>query len=497
MFAILPLSLLFQAMPAWAQLATNDRIVIEQRNLTLPTGETVSYEIGTLYVPENRSKPASRRIGIGFARIKAPHPTGAPPIFWLPGGPGLSVLGAFTGKNEAAQSRLRSWLTFGAAGDLVVIEQRGYTSRGEMLVETSAASPLDKPASVQADSRAMQALARRAVAQNPDKDLSGYTIDAFAADVDDLRRALGYDKISLFGGSFGSQWSLAVMRFHPEIVARAVLSSVEPLNNGFDMPSHVFAALQRIAYDADRDPGLAPYLPTGGMMAVVRALHQRFATAPIRMDIRDNAGKSQTIMLGAEDLQLALMAHTDEAEHWPAFILSLYYGHYDAWARQTMEDRRAGPVTLIGPLADSSLGVTADREHQMRSDPALDLLGTWNFEANLVSAPDWPTPDMGDAVRRPRVTPIPVVFVHGDWDTSTPVENTLGLLPYFPNGHAILVHRAGHDGAFYQLRESPGAKQAIYDFLRTGNTRELPTEVSLAAPRFEVPAFAPPSRSSR
>jgi len=155
MFAILPLSLLFQAMPAWAQLATNDRIVIEQRNVTLPTGETVSYEIGTLYVPENRSKPASRRIGIGFARIKAPHPTGAPPIFWLPGGPGLSVLGAFTGKNEAAQSRLRSWLTFGAAGDLVVIEQRGYTSRGEMLVETADASPLDEPASVQADTRAM------------------------------------------------------------------------------------------------------------------------------------------------------------------------------------------------------------------------------------------------------------------------------------------------------------------------------------------------------
>jgi pimeloyl-ACP methyl ester carboxylesterase len=497
MLAFVPLALALQIMPASAQRATSDRIVIEQGIAKLPTGETVRYEIGTLYVPENRSKPASRRIGIGFARIKAPHPTGAPPIFWLPGGPGLSVLGTFTDKSEGAQSRLRSWLTFGAAGDLIVIEQRGYTSRGEMLVETANASPLDKPASVQADARAMRVLARRAVAHNPDKDLSGYTIEAFAADVDDLRQALGYDKISLFGGSFGSQWSLAVMRFHPEIVARAVLSSVEPLNNGFDMPSHVFAALQRIAYDADRDPGLAPYLPKGGVMAAVRALHQRFAAGPIRVNIRDDAGKAQTIMLGAEDLQLALLAHTDEAEHWPAFILSLYYGHYDAWARQTVEDRRASPVKLIGPLADSSLGVTADREHQMRTDPALDLLGSWNFEANLVSAPDWPTPDMGDTVRRPRVTSTPVIFVHGDWDTSTPVENTLGLLPYFPNGHAVLVHRAGHDGAFYQLRENPAAKQAIYDFLRTGDTRGLPTEVSLAAPKFEVPGFAPPGRPQR
>ena len=176
---------------ASAPQTSTDRIVIERGSVELPTGETVPYEIGTLYVPENRDKPDSRRIGVGFARIKAPRPTGAPPIFWLPGGPGLSVLGAFTDVNEAARSRLRSWLTFGAAGDLVVIEQRGYTSRGEMLVETADASPPDEPASVRADAAAMQALARRAVARNPDKDLSGYTIQAFAADVDDLRRALG------------------------------------------------------------------------------------------------------------------------------------------------------------------------------------------------------------------------------------------------------------------------------------------------------------------
>lgn len=485
------LSLLLLA-PSAARAGTpSDQIVIKHGSVTLSTGETVAYEIGTLFVPENRDKPESRRIGVGFARIKAPHPTGAPPIFWLPGGPGLSVLGAFTDEGETARNRLRSWLTFGAAGDLVVVEQRGYTIRGEMLLETAEATPLDRPASVEADARAMRVLARNAVAHNPDKDLSGYTIEAFADDVDDLRRALGYEKISLFGGSFGSQWSLAVMRFHPGIVARAVLSSVEPLNNGFDMPSHVFAALQRIAYDADRDPGLAPYRPKGGMMEAVSALRQRFAAGPIRVKFRDEAGREQEVVLGAEDLQLALLAHTDDAKHWPAFILSLYHGRYEDWARQTARDRAAGPVTLIRPLADTSLGVTAAREHQIRTDPAVELLGAWNFAPDLASAADWPTPDMGDAVRLPRVTATPVVFVHGDWDTSTPIENTLGLLPYFPNGHAILVHRAGHDGTFYQLRENPAAKQAIHDFLRTGETKGLPTEITLTAPRFETPSFPP------
>ncbi|MDI1444022.1 alpha/beta hydrolase [Polyangium sp. 6x1] len=453
------------------------------------------YEIGTLYVPENRRNPGSRLIGVGFARIKAPQPTGAPPVFWLPGGPGLSVLGAFT--EEAEKGRLRSWLTFGAVADLVVIEQRGYTRRGEMLEATSEALPLDQPGSARAEAEAMRALARAAIAANPDKDLSGYDIGEFAADVDDLRRALGYDRISLFGGSFGSQWSLAVMRLHPEIVARAVLSGVEPLNNGYDMPSHVFAALQRIADDADRDPGLAPYLPAGGLMGAVRALRLRFAEDPVRVQVDDEAGRKRTVVLGSEDLQLALLSHTQEGERWPAFLLSLYHGHYEAWAREVIEERQASKTKLIGPLVDSSLGVTAARERELRSDPAVEMLGTWNFESNIASAPDWPTRDMGDALREPVESAIPVLFVHGDWDTSTPIENTRSLLPHFPNGHAIFVHRAGHDGTFYQLREDPAAKQAVYEFLRTGKRENLPVELALQVPKFELPPFAPPARDGK
>ena len=91
---------------------------------------------------------------------------------------------------------------------------------------------------------------------------------------------------------------------------------------------------------------------------------------------------------------------------------------------------------------------------------------------------------------------IPVAFVHGDGDTSTPIDNTLGLLPYFRNGHAILFHRGGHDGAFYHLRNEPAAKQAVLDFLRTGHVEGLPTEVTLPLPEFERPDLPTPAKSS-
>ncbi|QSQ17680.1 alpha/beta hydrolase [Myxococcus landrumensis] len=490
---------LLMALPsgALAQQHKPGEVVIERGSVELEPGTRVNYELGTLYVPESRRNPKSRLIGVGFARLKAPRPTGAPPVFWLPGGPGLSVLGSLIDNDAAGKGRLRSWLTFGAVGDLVVVEQRGYTRRGEMLEASTVASPLDRPISVKAEAEAMREVARRAVAENPDKDLSGYDISELAADVDAVRRALGYSKISLFGGSFGSQWSLALMRLHPERVARAVLSGVEPLNHGYDMPSHVFGALQRIAYDADRDPGLAPYRPEGGLMEAVRALHRRFAEGPVRVQVRDSAGQTQTVVLGAEDLQLAMNSHTQEGEQWPAFILSLYHGRYEDWARDVIAERAAGKTKLVGPLIDSSLGVTAEREHQLRTDAAVALLGTWNFEANIASASDWPTRDMGDALRKPVPSAIPVVFVHGDWDTSTPIDNTLGLLPYFPNGHAIQVHRGGHDGPFYLLRNEPAVKSAVYEFLKTGKTAGLPHEVTLPVPSFPLPSFAPPVAATK
>jgi pimeloyl-ACP methyl ester carboxylesterase len=335
-------------------------------------------------------------------------------------------------------------------------------------------------------------MASAAVMANPGKDLAGYTLVQLAADVDDLRAALGYEKVSLFGGSFASQWSLAVMRLHPDIVARAVLSSAEPLD-GYDVPSQVFAVLQRIAFDADRDSGLAPYLPSGGIVAAIRAVRDRLSAAPAVVTVKDENGQAQAVTLGPEDFQLALLSHTQDGADWPAFILSIYHGRLDDWAREVIEQRKAGSQGLIRPLIDTSTGVSPARLQRLRTDPAVDLLGTWAFEIDVASAPAWPTPDLGDDFRTAVPSSIPVLFVHGDWDISTPVDNTLSLLPYFPKGHAILVHRGGHDGTFYQLREQPRLKAAVYEFLRTGQMENLPVSVSLSVPKFTIPSFSAPA----
>src|SRR5437667_4610668 len=91
-----------------ANTPANDRkageIKIEPASLTTLGGETIPFELGTLYVPENRSDPKARIIGVGFARFRPRHSTGVPPTFHLDGGPGASFLeGLRPGNNKHAR----------------------------------------------------------------------------------------------------------------------------------------------------------------------------------------------------------------------------------------------------------------------------------------------------------------------------------------------------------------------------------------------------------
>lgn len=473
--------------PAAAHRAGN--IVTEAGSVTAADGARVAYEIGTLFAPENRKVAGSRVIGVGFARIKARRPTGAPPIFVLPGGPGRSYLGALTGDDADSKALLAQLLPYAEAGDVVVVDQRGWSSRGDVLELTVPEKPLDEPRNREAEAAEMTALARRAVAANPGKDLAGYTVVQCAEDVNDLRLALGYPKISLSGQSFGSQWSFAVMRLHPDVVVRAVISGTEPLDKGFDSPSQILASLQRLAWEAEQDSKLKPYLPKGGLMGAVRTVEDRLRSAPVTVAL---PGGARRITLGVGDFQGSLLR---SPASWPAFVLSVYYGHYDDLAQEAAE-RRAnaeGPVRLIEPLIDSSLGAPAQRAYLLTTDPATDLMGFWDFDALMASAKAWPAPVLDDAFRLPVQNPTPVIFIHGDWDIATPVENMLGMLPYFPNARAVLVHRGTHHSREPLFAARPDIAARVMTFLRSGELAGLPSEATLPTRAFDVPDFAPPT----
>jgi pimeloyl-ACP methyl ester carboxylesterase len=60
-------------------------------------------------------------------------------------------------------------------------------------------------------------------------DLSAYHSAASAADLNDLRSALGYEKLNLYAVSYGTRLALTLMRDYPDAVRSAVLDSAYPL----------------------------------------------------------------------------------------------------------------------------------------------------------------------------------------------------------------------------------------------------------------------------
>lgn len=285
------------------------KITLETRTVALPDGSTVEYELGTLHVPENRNDPASRTIGVGFARFRALAPTGAPPTFHLPGGPGGSYVRGLTltkadpAARKLSERQAADLKLYRQIGDVIYVDQRGCSDLGEDLVYAYdiPAKPLNQPGSMARETAEMVEASKAAVADNAKKgiDLRGYTVIECAADVNDVRRELGYERITLIGQSFGSQWSFAIMRLHPDIVARAVLSGVEPLDCGYDMPSHIYASMRRQWQAVEREAAFKPYLPAGGIAGAVSEIARRLERDRSRSIRRTNPARPSPSPSGA------------------------------------------------------------------------------------------------------------------------------------------------------------------------------------------------------
>jgi len=447
-------------------------------------GKTGEYEVGTFYVRENRSDPDSRIISIGFSRWRAKREATQAPIFLLPGGPG----GSYQERNPGNPDlRKTPFFITGIwnRSDIITVDQRGASSRGAILTARYEGIAPKPDIGIEHKVEDAEQFAKSATKKYLDSktDLRGYTVLECIEDVNELRQALGYDKISLCGGSFGSQWSFGIMRKHPEIVERALLSGVEPLDHGYDMPSHVFAMLERTWRVINKDPRFQPYLPPGGMKEAAEVVIKRLEEG---IEVK----KSGLLGFGKAEV-VRVLGPTDFPWREPAHILELYHGKTSRWASK--RGRPRGNVQILYHLIDSSLGVTPERKKRLFDDPATRFLTTQSFEPLMSAAEFWPTADVGDEFRRPVGSDIPVVFVHGDWDDRTPIENTFEIEPYFPNSHTLIVHRAGHGTITRQMyAEHPKVFNKLMTFLSRGEMNELPDRITMKpyrtwrSPRFKL-----------
>ncbi|MFK7819035.1 MAG: alpha/beta fold hydrolase, partial [Planctomycetaceae bacterium] len=209
-------------------------------------GSEIAVEYGTVEVPENRSDPDTRTITLAYMHVKSPLKTKGTPVFPLAGGPGGDSIGMVMNALVGGGQQYLQWM----GGDIVAIDQRG-TGRSEPDMEAVVdfKTPLDEPCDP-AKSLARQKRIYREEAKKwkaKGIDLRGYTTVESADDINVIRQKLGFEKISLWGGSYGSHLALATIRRHGEHIDRAVLIGPEGPNHTVKLPSYSQVGLERIA----------------------------------------------------------------------------------------------------------------------------------------------------------------------------------------------------------------------------------------------------------
>ena len=185
-------------------------------------------ECGYLIVPEKHSQPENgKTVRLHVAVFKSnsidPQPD---PVFYLSGaGNQLDSHDRylFSGGEEILRER-----------DYVMYNQRGakYNEPGldcKDLTGLAWGLAAKDLISRESDDRLVQrVLECHDDLLNQGIDLTAYNTVENAADVDDLRRALGYEQVNLYGTSYGTRLALTVMRYYPDSVRSAILDSVYP-----------------------------------------------------------------------------------------------------------------------------------------------------------------------------------------------------------------------------------------------------------------------------
>jgi len=461
--------------------------------VTFEDGRQRPYEEGLIFVEENRNDPDSRIIGIRFMRFRSTAEAPGEPVFYLPGGPGSTV-----DPEELTRPRIRLTIeTYTQAGDLVMLDQRGNSNvafHPDMKVDV-AAQPLDRPASTEPARRAL----RQGVANALDTwteagvDLAGYDIVQVVEDLDDARRALGYDDIILRGNSFGSQWSFSFLRTYPEHVARAVLGGIEPIDFGYDRPAHVWRAMQRIGQRAAADPKLAAYLDDQSLDEIIVDLLERLDTEPVTVEITLPDGRGPvSVVLNGDDLRASLMRFDIEyymrsgLARWPKFILEMHRGDFRYLGLLRVQARQSRTLPLVFLTIDNSLGISPQREKVLGKDPAREILGDINAVYHW-TRDMMPVEEVDNAFRQDVEIDVPVLMIQGDLDMNTPIENAEHAVGLMSNGHLLRVNGGTHLAIYEAMQFEPRVREALLAYLRDGKLDAMPESIKLESPDFASP----------
>jgi pimeloyl-ACP methyl ester carboxylesterase len=226
-------------------------------------------------VYENRATKTGRRIPLNIILLPARSSKPAPdPVFYLAGGPGAGASGYAEATFMEGLRRNR---------DVVLVDQRGtgesnplncapFGTKEDMRGYFGEQFPIEKVRACRAE---LEKVA----------DLKLYTTSIAMDDLDEVRAALGYDRINVYGGSYGSTTSLVYLRQHGDHVRSVAIFGVAPPSAKIPLSfaKGVQDAVNRMFADCAADQACKAAYPD--VEAEFKKVLARFDNGPVEIDI--------------------------------------------------------------------------------------------------------------------------------------------------------------------------------------------------------------------
>jgi pimeloyl-ACP methyl ester carboxylesterase len=412
-----------------------------------PCQDATGFTCSTLTVPldHSGSTPGDLELAVAVGD-NADAPRGV--LVVLTGGPGQGGVDFIPRVRARMRRVLRSYR-------LAMLDQRGTGSDGALrcpaLQRAVGTSDLTVP-----PPGSVQACARRLGPQR-----RFYSTADTVADVETLRMALGADKLTLDGTSYGTFVAERYAIAHPERVARLVLDSVVPAAglDGLEVDGmRESARVLRAVCRARRCPGD----PVADLAAVVRARHDGPELYDTIVAMSVGAPTYPGLLEGLRAARRGrperldrLVAGVRNAQRAPAQVLS--QGLHAATLCADLRPPWGGPAA---PLAGRAAAL---RAAAARADPTPFDRATVTGNGLALTCLRWPPTPAPPAPASSDLPPVPTLLLAGDRDLSTPLPWAREQAAHTPRGRLVVVRGSGHS---VQSRAPNGeGRRAVQRFL--------------------------------
>lgn len=437
---------------------------------------------GTLEVFEDRAARQGRKIGLRIAVLPAASATPVPdPLFIIVGGPGQSAVAVAKPFANIFADVLRE-------RDVVLVDQRG--TGGSNPLDCPLAGSDEAPQSYLGDMLPLASL--RECLARLDADPALYTTPIAVDDLDDVRAALGYERINLYGSSYGTRAALVYMRRYPRHVRSAVLRGVVPTN--MKVPLYYARDSQRaldlLFEECEADEACRRAYPE--LRGTFRAVRERLERDPVEVEVRlkEAGDRPFRVRLSLDDFNEALRyrLYNEESSLIPLYLHRAAQGDFSEIARLALRLRRAaakGQLLSVGlflsiTCAEDAPFIDPDEARRLAAGT---FLGTYRVDQQARACEVWPRgalpPGFADDVR----SDAPTLLISGHRDPVAPPVWGDQVARHLPNGYHLVLRQGFHG------LPDPCVTRIMNGFIRRGSAKGLDT--SCAGPAPKVPFALP------